>query len=147
VRLFLVEPERAEAGRVKSASYAYVAEADKGNREITKWRPLAVDFATSPENRQDHGELIYSSETFRRPYMLRPNVPADRVVALRKDFIAANEGPGFARRTAHGSASHRTRSRASDCKARADIFRDASAVVRKGQRCAGVSGPVIRRAN
>jgi hypothetical protein len=45
-----------------------------------------VDFATSPENRKIM-ELVYSSETFGRPYMLAPDVPADRVAALRKAFM------------------------------------------------------------
>jgi len=65
-----------------------VQEHDKGNPEINKMGvPLAVDFATSPENRKIM-ELIYSSETFGRPYMMAPDVPADRVAALRKAFLA-----------------------------------------------------------
>jgi tripartite-type tricarboxylate transporter receptor subunit TctC len=32
-------------------------------------------------------ELIYSSETFGRPYMMAPGVPPDRVAALRKAFM------------------------------------------------------------
>ena len=70
-----------------------VQEHDKGNPEINKMGvPLAVDFATSPENRKIM-ELIYSSETFGRPYMLAPDVPADRVVALRKAFMDAMKDP------------------------------------------------------
>ena len=66
-----------------------VQEHDKGNPEINKMGvPLAVDFATSPENRKIM-ELIYSSETFGRPYMMAPDVPADRVAALRKAFMEA----------------------------------------------------------
>jgi tripartite-type tricarboxylate transporter receptor subunit TctC len=66
-----------------------VQEHDKGNPEINKMGvPLAVDFATSPENRKIM-ELIYSSETFGRPYMLGPGVPDDRVAALRKAFMEA----------------------------------------------------------
>jgi tripartite-type tricarboxylate transporter receptor subunit TctC len=49
--------------------------------------PLAVDFATTPENRQVM-ELVYSSETFGRPYLMAPGVPAERVAALRKAFMA-----------------------------------------------------------
>ena len=65
-----------------------VQEHDKGNPELNKMGvPLAVDFATSPENRKIM-ELIYSSETFGRPYMMAPDVPADRVAALRKAFLA-----------------------------------------------------------
>jgi hypothetical protein len=48
--------------------------------------PLAVDFATSPHNRKIM-ELVYSAETFGRPYMMAPGVPADRVAALRKAFL------------------------------------------------------------
>ena len=64
-----------------------VQEHDKGNPEINRMGvPLAVDFATSPENRKIM-ELVYSSETFGRPYMLAPGVSADRVAALRKAFL------------------------------------------------------------
>ena len=54
--------------------------------------PLAVDFATSPENRKIM-ELVYSSETFGRPYMLAPGVPAERVAALRKAFLETMRDP------------------------------------------------------
>ncbi len=64
-----------------------VQEHDKGHPDISKMGvPLAVDFARTPENRRVM-ELIYSSETFGRPYMLSPGVPADRVAALRKAFM------------------------------------------------------------
>jgi tripartite-type tricarboxylate transporter receptor subunit TctC len=64
-----------------------VQEHDKGNPEVNKMGvPLAVDFATSPENRKIM-ELVYSSETFGRPYVIAPEVPADRVAALRKAFM------------------------------------------------------------
>jgi tripartite-type tricarboxylate transporter receptor subunit TctC len=64
-----------------------VQEHDKGNPEINKMGvPLAVDFATTPENRKIM-ELIYSSETFGRPYLTAPDVPAERVAALRKAFM------------------------------------------------------------
>jgi tripartite-type tricarboxylate transporter receptor subunit TctC len=64
-----------------------VQEHDKGHPDITRMGvPLAVDFARTPENRRVM-ELIYSSETFGRPYMMSPGVPADRVAALRKAFM------------------------------------------------------------
>ena len=64
-----------------------VQEHDKGNPEINRMGvPLAVDFATSPENRKIM-ELVYSSETFGRPYVIAPGVPANRVAALRKAFM------------------------------------------------------------
>src|SRR5215475_7967282 len=64
-----------------------VQEHDKGHPDISKMGvPLAVDFATTPENRRVM-ELIYSSETFGRPYMMPPGVPAERVAALREAFM------------------------------------------------------------
>jgi tripartite-type tricarboxylate transporter receptor subunit TctC len=66
-----------------------VQEHDKGNPELNKMGiPLAVDFATSPENLAIM-KLVYFSETFGRPYVMAPEVPADRVTALRKAFMAA----------------------------------------------------------
>ncbi len=66
-----------------------VQEHDKGHPDINKMGvPLAVDFAKTPENRRVM-ELIYSSETFGRPYMVAPGVPADRVAALRRAFMDA----------------------------------------------------------
>ena len=48
--------------------------------------------------RQDAGGsprdgLIYSSETFGRPYMMSPGVPAERVAALRKAFMTTMRDP------------------------------------------------------
>ena len=72
-----------------------VQEHDKGNPEINKMGvPLAVDFATSPENRKIM-ELIYSSETFGRPYLMAPGVPEDRVATLRKAFLDTMRDPGL----------------------------------------------------
>ena len=64
-----------------------VQEHDKGHPDINKMGvPLAVDFAKSPENRRIM-ELIYSSETFGRPYMAAPSVPPERIAALRNAFM------------------------------------------------------------
>ena len=38
-------------------------------------------------------ELIYSSETFGRPYLMPPGVPADRVALLRKAFMDTLRDP------------------------------------------------------
>jgi tripartite-type tricarboxylate transporter receptor subunit TctC len=68
-------------------------EHDKGHPALNKMGvPLSVDYATSPENRRIM-ELIYSSETFGRPYMMPPGVPAERVAALRRAFLAALRDP------------------------------------------------------
>jgi tripartite-type tricarboxylate transporter receptor subunit TctC len=70
-----------------------VQEHDKGNPEIAAMGvPVAVDFATSAENRKIM-ELVYSAETFGRPYMLAPGVPAGRVAALRKAFLDTMRDP------------------------------------------------------
>jgi len=62
-------------------------EHDKGHPAINKMGvPLTVDFAKSADNRRIM-ELIYSSETFGRPYMMPPGVPTERVVLLRKAFM------------------------------------------------------------
>ena len=64
-------------------------EHDKGHKTLNGMNiPLTIDFARSAENRRIM-ELIYSSETFGRPYMMAPGVPADRVAALRKAFLQA----------------------------------------------------------
>ena len=65
-----------------------VQEHDKGHPDISRMGvPLAVEFAKTPEHRRVM-ELIYSSETFGRPYMMSPGVPAERVAALRMAFMA-----------------------------------------------------------
>jgi tripartite-type tricarboxylate transporter receptor subunit TctC len=70
-----------------------VQEHDMGHPDISKMGvPLAVDFAKTPENRRVM-ELIYSSETFGRPYMMSPGVPAERVAALRQAFMTAMRDP------------------------------------------------------
>jgi hypothetical protein len=70
-----------------------VQEHDKGHPALNKMGvPLAVDFAKSPEHLRIM-QLIYSSETFGRPYMLPPGVPGDRVAALRKAFLDALRDP------------------------------------------------------
>jgi tripartite-type tricarboxylate transporter receptor subunit TctC len=74
-----------------------VQEHDKGNPELNRLGiPLAVDFAASPEARKIM-ELVYSSETFGRPYVMAPGVPAERVAALRKAFLEAMADPDLLR--------------------------------------------------
>jgi tripartite-type tricarboxylate transporter receptor subunit TctC len=70
-----------------------VQEHDKGHPDIDKMGvPLAVDFAKTPDNRRVM-ELVYSSETFGRPYMMAPGVPPDRIAALRKAFMETMRDP------------------------------------------------------
>jgi tripartite-type tricarboxylate transporter receptor subunit TctC len=49
--------------------------------------PLTVSFAKTEEDRQVM-ELIYSQNLFGRPYFMAPDVPAERVAAMRKAFAA-----------------------------------------------------------
>ena len=72
-----------------------VQEHDKGHPDISRMGvPLAVEFAKTPEHRRVM-ELIYSSETFGRPYMMSPGVPAERLAALRTAFQAMLRDPDF----------------------------------------------------
>jgi tripartite-type tricarboxylate transporter receptor subunit TctC len=54
--------------------------------------PLTISFAKTPEQRQIM-DLIYAQPTFGRPYVVAPEVPQERVDALRKAFAAAMRDP------------------------------------------------------
>jgi tripartite-type tricarboxylate transporter receptor subunit TctC len=54
--------------------------------------PRTIDFAKTPEQRQIL-ELVYSQEVFARPFMVAPEVPADRVEALRRAFMETWSDP------------------------------------------------------
>src|SRR4051812_264471 len=54
--------------------------------------PLTRDFAKTDEQRQIL-DLIYSQTAFGRPYVVAPDVPGERVDALRKAFMAAMTDP------------------------------------------------------
>lgn len=72
-----------------------VQENAKGLPELNKQGiPRTVDFAKTPEDRQVL-ELVYSQAVFGRPYVLPPGVPAERVAALRKAFVAALNDPAL----------------------------------------------------
>ncbi len=63
--------------------------ASKGHPAMDKMGiPLAFDYAKTEDDRKVM-DLFYSQLTFGRPYVLPPGVPADRVAALRKAFMAA----------------------------------------------------------
>jgi len=67
----------------------------KGHPDLnTMGVPLSVQFAKTDEERQVL-ELIQSQSTFGRPYILPPGVPAERVAALRKAFVAALRDPAL----------------------------------------------------
>jgi tripartite-type tricarboxylate transporter receptor subunit TctC len=56
--------------------------------------PLVMEMAKSDADRQAL-ELALARLEFGRPFFLPPNVPADRVEALRRAFDAAAKDPGF----------------------------------------------------
>ena len=56
--------------------------------------PLAGSSARNDDDRKVI-ELVFSQGVFGRPYVLPPGVPAERVAALRKAFIAALGDPGL----------------------------------------------------
>jgi tripartite-type tricarboxylate transporter receptor subunit TctC len=61
----------------------------KGNAELDRMGvPLALDFAKTPEDRVAM-ELVMSQSIFGRPFMMAPEVPLERVAALRKGFQEA----------------------------------------------------------
>lgn len=72
-----------------------VQEASVGDPELDRQRvPKTVDFARTEEQRQIL-DLIYSQEQFGRPYIMAPEVPADRVDAMRKAFMDTFADPEF----------------------------------------------------
>jgi tripartite-type tricarboxylate transporter receptor subunit TctC len=63
--------------------------ATTGHPELNKMSvPLAIDFSKSEDDRKVM-ELVYSQLIFGRPFILPPGVPAERVAALRRAFMAA----------------------------------------------------------
>lgn len=56
--------------------------------------PLALDFAKTKEDREIM-ELFFIQKTVARPLVAPPNVPADRVLALRKAFVDMTKDTAF----------------------------------------------------
>ena len=76
---------------------AIVQEDLRGHPELNKQGvPLATSFAKTAEDRQVM-EVIYSQNMFGRPYVLPEGVPAERVAALRKAFMATMADPALDR--------------------------------------------------
>jgi tripartite-type tricarboxylate transporter receptor subunit TctC len=70
-----------------------VQESISGDPELKKQGvPLALDFAKTPEQRRIL-EIVYSQGIFTRPYFMAPDVPKDRVEAIRKAFLQALADP------------------------------------------------------
>jgi tripartite-type tricarboxylate transporter receptor subunit TctC len=67
----------------------------RGDPKLTaRGVPRTVDFARSAEDRQIM-ELVYAQQEFGRPFVMPPNVPAERVAALRKAFQDMLRDPAF----------------------------------------------------
>jgi tripartite-type tricarboxylate transporter receptor subunit TctC len=67
----------------------------KGYPELNaKGIPLATSFAKTDEQRAIM-ELFFSQTVFGRPYLVAPEVPADRVAALRKAFMDTMHDPEY----------------------------------------------------
>ncbi len=63
--------------------------ATTGHPELNRMGvPLAIDFTKTEDDRKVM-ELVYSQLIFGRPFILPPGVPAERVAALRRAFMAA----------------------------------------------------------
>jgi tripartite-type tricarboxylate transporter receptor subunit TctC len=73
-----------------SGQYKVIAqETNRGHDILNSLNiPLTYSFAKTDEQRAVM-ELAYSQEVFGRPFVMPPSVPADRVAALRKAFMAA----------------------------------------------------------
>ena len=56
--------------------------------------PRAVELARNDDDRRVI-ELVFSQGIFGRPFVLPPEVPADRLAALRKGFMAAMGSEGL----------------------------------------------------
>ena len=85
--------QRPDWGRPDSPVRFLVQEANKGLPELDRdGVPLAVNFARTPEQREIL-EIIYAQLTFTRPFMMAPEVPQERVEAIRKAFMQTLADP------------------------------------------------------
>ena len=72
-----------------------VQEASVSHPLLDSWGvPKSVDFAKTKEQR-DVLDLIYSQEQFGRPYVMAPEAPPERVIAMRRAFMATFKDPAF----------------------------------------------------
>lgn len=69
-----------------------VQEDNKPHPQLKGKAPLAIDFANSQEQKEALN-LMYAQGVITRPFILPPGVPADRVEAIRKAFMAAMKSP------------------------------------------------------
>jgi tripartite-type tricarboxylate transporter receptor subunit TctC len=109
--------ERKEVDGATSVSYAAIKTAHKdwldnnkvnllaqhtlkANPEL-KGVPVILDFAKSEDDRRVL-EIVFARQSIGYPYAAPPNVPADRLAAVRKAFDATLKDPEFLAATAKG---------------------------------------------
>jgi tripartite-type tricarboxylate transporter receptor subunit TctC len=56
--------------------------------------PLIMDMVKTPEQRQVL-RLVFAGQVMGRPFLAPPGIPADRLAALRKAFMATMQDPAF----------------------------------------------------
>jgi tripartite-type tricarboxylate transporter receptor subunit TctC len=82
-------PDWVPTGKAK----VILQESLKGHPDLNKaGAPLGASFAKNPEDKQVL-ELVYSQGVFGRPFLVAPQVPADRVQILRTAFMEAIKDP------------------------------------------------------
>jgi tripartite-type tricarboxylate transporter receptor subunit TctC len=102
--------ERKEVDGATSVSYAAIKTAQREwlvNKKVNllaqhalaahpdlKDVPVILDFATSPDDRRVL-EMVFARQSIGYPYTAPPNVPADRLEAIRKAFQATLQDPEF----------------------------------------------------
>jgi tripartite-type tricarboxylate transporter receptor subunit TctC len=83
------KPEWLKSGKIRILAQVGVRKF-KGFENV----PLLTDFARNSDEKQILG-LISSRAALGRPFVAPPGVPADRVAALRKAFVATMKDPQF----------------------------------------------------
>ena len=82
-------------GPVKSRMRVIVQTHDKGHPQLNAAGvPLANTFARTPEQKAIL-DLFFSQSAFGRPYIVPPDVPVERIAALKKAFAATMVDPEF----------------------------------------------------
>jgi tripartite-type tricarboxylate transporter receptor subunit TctC len=85
--------QRPDWFRAGSPIRVLAQESITGDPELNKRGvPLTLDFAKTPEQRQIL-EIVYAQGVFTRPFVMAPDVPKERVEAIRTAFIQALADP------------------------------------------------------
>jgi tripartite-type tricarboxylate transporter receptor subunit TctC len=95
--------EGIKAGRpqwLKDGSLNILAQLAPGKMpEVPAEVPLVKDYVANDDDKKVL-DVIFTSTILARPYIAPPNIPADRVKALREAFMATMEDPEFLAETA-----------------------------------------------